>query len=533
MDYFRFGKGGKILIEFMADMRSSIVVGTRTLWTIGLVILCNSCIFGSHPKRKTDSMTILMPGKMDYRAVDSSHVRTTGEANVLRNIYSRLVVRDGNGDIVPQAATWKWDGDKLRFSLRKDFKTSKGVQVTAEDALLSLKRLIVLGKNTQGDLTNYVGTEGALKSVNEPCDGLFVDNGDLVFQFRVPQRGKFLLGLLASTDFSIIPSSAIRWELEGMPISDQSNTTGAYYLEYEKDAKVPTLIANQYFFDLHPEMPMRFDITTDHTNIDERFKSGQIGLLPTFDTPNLTFANDDFVKKNKVSTHQSLPIKLFVLHSKPAYFKRFSLESRKAIARMFRLNFDFSMLNSASIRTLEFFPKLSEGSLTAAQQESIKRIDDRPLPEFKSNKHAVLAVGTDSFDFMKKAFRNVSKIDVIANDLRLTDQPESEQPDLIFVNTDSSFYEDISLISYNVEMGHFGMTRQEGKKWLADYMAIEDKGERLKKVRALHYKILEEGSVIPIAMQSYRAIANYPWDLSLIPKLYAGMPLWMIRKQKN
>ena len=46
--------------------------------------------------------------------------------------------------------------------------------------------------------------------------------------------------------------------------------------------------------------------------------------------------------------------------------------------------------------------------------------------------------------------------------------------------------------------GLFGLKKEDGQKWLKQYMEILDKEERLKKLRALHFKTLSEGILVPL-----------------------------------
>ena len=102
-------------------------------------------------------------------------------------------------------------------------------------------------------------------------------------------------------------------------------------------------------------------------------------------------------------------------------------------------------------------------------------------------------------------------------------------PDIFLGGPDTGFMEDIGLISYSINAGIFGLNKEDGQKWLKQYMQILDKKERLKKLRELHFKVLSEGTLIPLISAPYVALARKPWRMEL-PQIYANNPLWLVKK---
>jgi len=105
--------------------------------------------------------------------------------------------------------------------------------------------------------------------------------------------------------------------------------------------------------------------------------------------------------------------------------------------------------------------------------------------------------------------------------------PDSEKPDIYIRNGDTSFDEDISSLSYIFSQGTFSLGKEDGAKWIQNYMNIPSKEARIDLLRALHYEMLYSVKVFPIVSVPYIAICNSKWDFDF-PKIYAGSPLWKV-----
>jgi len=96
------------------------------------------------------------------------------------------------------------------------------------------------------------------------------------------------------------------------------------------------------------------------------------------------------------------------------------------------------------------------------------------------------------------------------------------------VSTDTGFMEDINLISYSINAGFFGISKDSGQKWLADYMGLKDSESRLAALRQLHFKSLENAMAVPLIASPYVAMIRSPWKIGL-SELFANNQLWLIR----
>ena len=139
----------------------------------------------------------------------------------------------------------------------------------------------------------------------------------------------------------------------------------------------------------------------------------------------------------------------------------------------------------------------------------------------------------DTAQFKSKLKAKLGTLNVFDGDnvpaFKTYDNPD-DMPDCFIGGPDTGFMEDISLISYSMNAGFFGYTKAEGAKWLADYIAITDKPERVKKLRALHYESLSKMTMVPLVSTVYTALARKPWSIEL-SQLYANNPLWPVVKK--
>ena len=101
-------------------------------------------------------------------------------------------------------------------------------------------------------------------------------------------------------------------------------------------------------------------------------------------------------------------------------------------------------------------------------------------------------------------------------------------PHAWIASTDTGFMEDISLISYSLNAGLLGLLKAQRSKWLADYMATDDKALRISKLKELHFQALAEPAIVPLIASPYAALVRKPWKFEL-SELYANNQLWRIK----
>jgi len=104
-----------------------------------------------------------------------------------------------------------------------------------------------------------------------------------------------------------------------------------------------------------------------------------------------------------------------------------------------------------------------------------------------------------------------------------------EMPHAFIGGPDITFNEDISLITYSINAGVFGMSKIERQQWIAKYMSIIEKSARLDMLQKLHFKSLLDGIIYPLASSPYIALLRKPWK-SHLPQIFANNPIWTITK---
>jgi hypothetical protein len=67
----------------------------------------------------------------------------------------------------------------------------------------------------------------------------------------------------------------------------------------------------------------------------------------------------------------------------------------------------------------------------------------------------------------------------------------------------------------------------ENDRWISKYLEVEDKSERVKLMRSLHFDMLTKGTIAPIKALPYTAVVRKPWRLKFSP-LSSSTPLWNI-----
>jgi hypothetical protein len=475
-------------------------------------------------------LKVAYPYFSSITGIDPANVKTANEASLVRNIYSRLVEYSTDGKLVGGVAeSFEWQGGEIHLLIRKGLKTIDGWNITAKDVELSLKRLIVKQSNTHGDLANFLCPQARLKKLTDECIGIRVVGNTVVLIPADESKKTFLLPLLASLDFSIVPENSVDIGKD-LSIKDFRNTSGPYYVDRDDLNGGFLLKANPAHYRYSAEMPQTIQVVpTRHEDMINRFKSGEIDLIPTVDSPRY----GEVLKLREVfpeaDLHQTIPIKIWAVMFSRTAQRELSAEQRLYLGSKIRKAYLSSFLDSGVTPTIEFFPLFGDGSLSVEQHNEIERVNlTERRPEFK--RKVVFGAPPSSLEKVRRAFAEIAEIEVVEIRKALWEIPESEQPDLGIFYTDSAFYEDISLISYNAEIGSFGMTRDEGINWINSYMAIADKRDRLERLRSLHFELLKKGLVVPLGAAPYYALVRNPWKFEN-SKFFAGMSLWQVRRQ--
>ena len=497
---------------------------------LGLIILAIAGIIfhvKTKPKTSGDFLRIAFSNVQPIGDFDPASLNTSRQVNIIRSLYQTLVEFDNNGQIVPAAASsFYWQGDDLRFAMRDNLRTIDGWSISARDAYVSLKRLIIKATNTHASLNQFLCPGEKITSLADPCRGLRVEGNELVLTPFDRTKRTFLLPILASTDFVILPERAINASDPKLPIVDYRNTFGPYYYESGDGQGLLRMKANPSYQNYSRQMPQSIEfVPATWEQAVEFYDNDKVDLLTTVDLfPTQALKTR---AESGAQFHQTLDIKLWVLVFLEPARKTLSAGERLYVGKVMKEAFFKSELSDGMKLTREFFPVLGDGSLNDAQRAEL----DAALSAAseKPKRKITLAAPKPRLEAYKRIFESIDFIEVrIVPKAPWTMDP-ADMPDMYIADTDSGFYEDFTLISYNIFSGSFGLTRAEGEKWLDHYMAVESKSERIKLLSDLHLGFLKKGFVVPLGHGPYQALVRAPWEFHF-SKLYAGTRVWQLRK---
>lgn len=481
--------------------------------------------------RSTPPLTMALSIQKPFKEMklDPANVQTMNEANLIRNLYSRLVEYNQQGELVTAAASaFEIVNNKIIFTVRGDLTSSIGRTVTAEDFYLSLKRLLVLDKNTHGDLkTILCGTQDKIE-MDRLCPGLSFKDNNLIVEPLSANRVKYLIPLMASVDFSVVPKDAIDWKSKDLAITNYKNTSGAYYLakDFSGEDKSLILKANINSFYHSKDMPQEILIlSANKDDAASLFISKKIDFIPTSYSWSANML--ELIKSDDVDNHETYPIKIWAVRFTSEGLKKSNAQERSFIGQALKAKFSEIYSDEKMTFSKQMFPKLSEGSLT---EEEIATLQT-PDPAFKLNRKIKLGIPRGDLAQFKAALGKYDWIEFV----ELLQPPwtlePSKQPDCYITFGDSSFFEDLSLISNQMSMGTFNLSKEEGVKWMQTYLDIEEKTKRLEMLKSLHLKTLQNSYIIPIGFTNFYSFSRNNWKLNF-SKYYVGNPYWQIRWKK-
>jgi hypothetical protein len=343
--------------------------------------------------------------------------------------------------------------------------------------------------------------------------------------------------MLAAIDFAVIPQGSV--DLKTLAIKDYRNTSGPYYVDKDDAGGNIVLKINPLHYSYTKNIPQQIllipALGKDQSASLNDFETGKVDFITTIDKA----STEDIIKYAKthseVNLHTTMNIRNFILCFTPKGLKRLSVEKRFAIGKIIREVFQKNFVGTGAYEIAEqFIPPFGEGGLTEEQALNLRDIfkNAKPFGTAKQLKLTLVRIGDkEKYEKLLKAALPDLEVEIGANiPAFMKFDREDDMPDMFINGPDTGFLENIGLISYSVSAGYFGMTRDEGRQWLNEYILIDEKKERLRKLQALHYKVLTEPVMIPLMVSPYVAIARKPWKINL-SQLYANNQLWQIIKE--
>ena len=486
------------------------------------------------------NLKVAFPHAINIGKYDPALINYAYEYIFLENTYSPLVEMNKNGVIVQGIAEYfEWKDNDLHLKIRKKLLSGSGKLITAQDAAVSLKRLLILGGNTHGNLKSLLCAGHQLKNLNDTCSGIKVLDDELILS--ATEKKSFLISMLSAIDFAVIPADAI--DPATLKIIDYRNTSGPYYIEHlSKNGENTILKANPNHYRYSKDIPQVIELTNtslkDNYNSVIAFDKGEVDLITTIDPVSI----DDtlqYAKQHKnVSIHSTQKILLVYARFTKNGFKKIDPVSRRSLAQQIKaIVREYYHTKQGYEDTDQYFATIGEGGLDKNHEKLLnKALAEKTLVNSKLSKETLkLRVcftlkDNRTFDFDKISGFNSIKVE---NGIWSTfsNEHEATLPDLEFWGVDTGFLEDVSMLSYLVSADNFGIGINEGSRWLDHYMSMSDKAQRIPLLKELHYKALSEFRVIPITIRPYVAMARKPWKMDL-PDLFANNPFWMIHYQE-
>jgi len=467
---------------------------------------------------------------------DPSKIANDVQYVFLENIYSPLVELDNAGQIIPGlASSWTIDdkdNSTITFTMRKD------IGVSARDAEVSIKRLIILSSNSHGNLSEMLMCDKNMKKLDDHCEGIR-SNGDKLI-LKLKKWNPFLIPMLSAIDFAVIPESAI--DKNTLAINDYTITSGPYSVDGTqlKDGTIK-LKANKNNHHYSTSVPQ--SITLIPTNIPnspnsvEMLNENKIDLILSVDpTTNLreiislsnsskeisdTFYTENmqlgFLSFTRKGMKLPFDTRLKIAKTVKQYFK-------EHLTNVFDSKFKYSFTDT-------FFPSFSNLGLSETDEVKVSSLYQRSNEKVNLPHPLRIRLCSGRIRKYKDAYYGLEKVLNIkieeGNPSAFSNESIDEMPEIEIRSTDIGFDEDISLISYMTTSETFDLSREESKKWMEQFTNEPSKEIRLRMLRELHKETLLKVKGVPLIIFPYAAIARNGWKIHF-SKLYANNKFWQL-----
>lgn len=461
-------------------------------------------------------------------AYDPADARDNSDFFFLENIFSPLTEYSaGNSLVSGLAESYEWRDGQARLRLRSGLATVDGRPVTAADAELSLKRLLILGGTKYSFLSVPLCGKPPGR-LSDPCPGLRTEDAERTLVIDFPEQRTFLFRLLANIDYSIIPRAS--FDHATLKITDYRNTSGPYYVHADSGGGRVTLKANPAHYRYSPDMPGTVTVKSiEETALKEQvyrlLKDGEGDYL-TISVVRRPSDKLRFAEENPgYAVHSTRPLRLLSVVFTPKGRDRLTLQERFFIAaRLRELYLERNSLGQAPDQIFHL-----EGQLSPAQAGRLREL-------FASAGAAPLLkqVAADRlYNYFSRDGEAIKKwLPRVAYADRLRKQRKrAPEPDFRIFSAEIGLQDDLSLVLHYLDSDFFGLTAAETEAWRQKYLAAADKRERMALLRELQFDTMALGRALPLGLMPYASLARRPWAFNY-PEAIAGDQLWRLRRQK-
>lgn len=459
--------------------------------------------------------------------IDPLKISVVMEYFLCEYLYSTLIEMDQNGQIKGNLAKdygWLDNQNTIYIRLKDNLKTSTGKELTLEDVRLSLNRAIILG-NTHSKLKFLLkNSEHSLQTIDEQHPDVKIIDDRI--EISLKEKYFSIFNMLTSADYGILPGSVI--DRNTFEIKSTLETSGPYFLE-TKDGR-ERLVANRYWHDFSEDQPQLINFVYKE-KASAAFAAFEKGELD-FTTTTIDYSEKDlenFVENNpKFYLHSSRPLKLRFIKITNLGLKKFKTEERKYLHKEIKRRYKTWLQNQKYHEQIDqFFPAGSEGVLSEAELSSI--LDE--VKEVKPKEKFFIGVYEGYFTWFNSILGDMKEIELVA----YTENSDLNEkfPSLhgLIRGTDTSYHEDMSLVSYNLYDGTFGLTGEEAEEFEKLYTLEQNKSIRIQMLKKLHKEGLMRMSFIPLSISPYLALAKKGLELNF-PFEYPNSPVWKIRREQ-
>lgn len=479
---------------------------------------------------KIPDLNVAFPSSSSPDAYEPTRINLAPEYIFLENIFSPLVEINTKGEITSGIAkSFEWHGSEAHFTIRDDLKTVDGIAIDASDVEFSLKRLLVLTGNTHGNFNELVCGGKKLNTVNELCKGIRRIGNTIIIDPGT--RKPFLFPMLAAIDFAIVPQKSV--DGTTLEITDYRNTSGPYYVQGFGSSGVIELSANENHYRYHEQMPQKIRlIPSDKISSFELYREGKVDLITTVDAHRPEEQLEFFETIDNAELHQTLNIRTFMARFTARGLGEIDHAKRLSFGKALRKGLSDYVKNAKGFEeSIQFFPVFGEGELKAKERIKIEEAYARSTGDVEDLEIQIIFRRVGSQEIFEKNLAPLMPKAIFIDGAK-PKSADQEEPHVIISGPDTGYLEDIGLLSYSINFGMLTHTKDEGTKWLAEYMEIDDKDKRLEKLRDLHFKALSDAIIVPFARSPYVAIVRKPWTHGLL-RFYANNPFYFMRYNGN
>jgi hypothetical protein len=460
---------------------------------------------------------------------DPARAQMDFEVGMVQALYSPLLELDDQAQLKPgwaESFTWQ-DTHTLLLKIRREHKRADGTDLTAADALHSLKRLAFLQQDQDAFYVEQFCHRKRLSTIHDSCSGLSAQDQVLTIQTR--DRVAILPQLLTAVETSIVPLAAL--EADGLSIRDHAVGSGPYSLERQTSAPI-LFRANPYHFNFNRDMPQQIHLIASRGNtLDDfhrAFLEKRLDHMTRFSALN-AFKFKDLASRlgDEVQQQSTLPMGVGVLLFTNEGLRRHDERDRRSLVLLLQKASRRCLLRSGQDQvrrpTLLLIPATAVGSLNTKEATALEAMRQshalRPIPQ--------------SVRIRFPESMGDELVPCLADELKgwpvVFNQSGDEEADLRFKGYDLSTYEELGTLRSMLTIGLLDADGADRESWIYRYMAEQDTGRRMQFIKQAQLRaIWGSPSVIPLWNYETGALIRRPWLMNFSP-LSMTNPFHLIR----